>query len=73
MVLLRVGLEKVVRYFMSLQNKIPTTYTAPVRREIPTCGASKEKATNKSLTFPYWLRTLNEIRTFFKENPDTDF
>lgn len=31
----RAGLEKVARYFVSFRNKISTTCTAPVRREIP--------------------------------------
>ncbi len=35
----------------------------------PTRGAKKN--TELTLYF-FWLRTLNEIRTFFKENPQAD-
>ncbi|MBU1952595.1 hypothetical protein KKC62_00005, partial [Patescibacteria group bacterium] len=33
--------------------------------------ARSAEATNSQHTI--WLRTLNEIRTFFSENPDADF
>jgi hypothetical protein len=35
--------------------------------------AERSEATSKTLPNSDWLHTLNEIRTFFSENPDAEF
>jgi hypothetical protein len=36
-------------------------------------SAERQSREALSLSCPEWLRILNEIRTFFRENPDVDF
>jgi hypothetical protein len=44
-------------------------HQTPIREKKKTEG---QKSTSQPLVL-FWLRFLNEVRTFFEENPDSDF